>query len=87
MNPLAVLLANLEVAAEQHLRSGGAQTDEHFRMNKRQRGFEPGTTRRNLTGVGLLVDAAFTLEFPFKMLPCPFGARPVEATLGPGGCL
>ena len=54
--------------AEDRLRRGRAEADEHFRPNEAQLRFHPRPAGGDVARVRLLMDAAFPARLPFEML-------------------
>jgi hypothetical protein len=65
---LAALFADFEFRSEQCLGGGSAETNDDFRLNQTNLGFEPWTAGGNFSGVWFFMNATFTTWFPFKML-------------------
>src|SRR3954470_23659276 len=59
---------DLERGAEQRLRSGGAKTDDHLRLDQRDLGIQPRSARADLAGARLLVNAPLAARLPLEML-------------------
>src|SRR3954447_21825256 len=67
-NELATLRGHLELPAEQRLSGSGAEAHDRARFDQCDLGIEPGTARRDLTGVRLLVDPPLAARLPFEVL-------------------
>ena len=86
IDPLAALLGDAEVRAQEALGGSGAQADEYLRLQRLQFGVEPGLAGGDFAGAGFLVDAAFAARLPFKMFDSigDVNFRAIEAGGGEG---
>ncbi len=67
-NEFSAALCHLERAAQQSLRRGCAKADDHARLHGGDLRIEPWTTRGNVHGTRLLVNASFAARLPVEML-------------------
>ena len=58
----------LNARAEQRLRRGRAEADDHARLDQRDLGVEPRPAGGDLAGVRLLVDAPLAARLPLEVL-------------------
>ena len=75
LEKLAAMLRDAKIAAEEGLRSRGAETHDHFGPERGDLGFEPRTAGCDFGGVGLFVDAAFAAGLPLEMF---YGVRDID---------
>ena len=68
VDEVAALARDAEVAAEQRLGRGRAETDEHARLQHRDLGIQPRPAGGDLAPVRLLMDSALALGLPLEVL-------------------
>src|SRR5215207_8618298 len=64
----AALLRHPELPAEQSLRRGRAEADEHLRLDRLELGLEPRAARGDLRPVRLCVNAPLAARLPLEVL-------------------
>jgi len=68
MEDAAAVLRDVERFTEEGLGGGGAEADDHFRLNLFQFGIEPGAAGGDFAGAGSFMEAAFAARLPFEVL-------------------
>src|SRR5205823_5881803 len=68
LHELAAMLRDAELAAEERLRGGRAETGEHLRLYDLDLRLEPRMARGDLLGARALVDAALPARRPLEVL-------------------